>query len=58
LEATFFVAENSPNGDPRLTPYLLKGFLYENFNNFGRKIGNVWKVWEMIFFMVDLGIIT
>jgi hypothetical protein len=58
LEATSFTAEISPNGDPRLTPYLLKGFLYENFNNFSRKIGDVWRVWGRIFFMVDLGIIT
>ncbi len=58
MEATFFTAEISPNGDPRLTSYLLKGFLYENFNNFGRKIGDVWKVLGRIFFMFDLGIIT
>jgi hypothetical protein len=43
---------------PRLTPYPLKRFLYENFNNFGRKIGDVWRGWGMIFLMVGLGIIT
>jgi hypothetical protein len=43
---------------PRLTPYPLKGFLNEIFNNFGRKIGDVWRGWGMISFVVGLGIIT
>jgi hypothetical protein len=28
---------------PRLIPYPLRGFLYEIFNNFGKKIGDVSK---------------
>jgi hypothetical protein len=34
---------------PRLSPYPFKGVFYEIFNNFGRKIGDVWKGWAIIF---------
>jgi len=35
---------------PRLTPYPHKGFLYEIFNNFGKKIGDVSKGFRDDFF--------
>jgi len=55
LEATLFIAEISPNGDPRLTSYLLKGFLYEIFNNFGRKIGVFEGFWGGFFLWLIWG---
>jgi hypothetical protein len=58
LETTFFTTKVPPIATLRLTHYPLKGFLYEIFNNFGRKIGDVWRGWGMIYFMVGLGIIT
>jgi hypothetical protein len=54
----FLLQKIPPIATPRLTHYPLKGFLYEIFNNFGRKIGDVWRGWGMIYFMVGLGIIT
>ncbi len=36
-------------GTPRLTPYPFKGFLYEIFSNFGRKIGDVWRGWDFFY---------
>ncbi len=38
LETTFLLLKFPPMVTSRLTLYLIKGFLYEIFNDFGRKI--------------------
>jgi hypothetical protein len=37
----FLLQEFPPMATPRLNPYPFKGFPYEFFNNFGRKINDV-----------------
>jgi len=50
LEAVFFTAEISPNGNPKINLLILpKGFFMKIFDNLGRKIGDVWKGWEGFF---------
>jgi hypothetical protein len=50
LEAVFFIAEISPNDNPKINLLTLsKGFFMKISNNFGRKIGDVWMGWGRIF---------